>query len=237
MLSKQLPRLRMCLPAFTKHLLATIFPAQEPLYAVTLDVKHAFYQVAVHHSSQHLTRFQFWRGGPHFIMNRLPMGLASSPAVIQSLLTSILRNFSWQPLFSWLHLHDFLIIGTKTWFDQYFSKFLQHLQAANVTLNTKKSILIPSKLVQYCGLWVNLYRQEVHPTKDKIQKLIILLAIYSSRQRLPDRAFHRLEGYLSYVLPAIGLSNSLLQLPQPFHYFFKSLQYLKPRRFRRSNSQ
>jgi hypothetical protein len=169
-LTAHLPRLRMRLPVFTKAL--KLVPLVPEDLMIQIDLKHAFYQIPVHPIARPLLRIQFYKQGPHFNMTRLPMGLSQSPAILQSIIRTIITSFQPKPKFSWVHLDDILIVSSPGWFHDHLQSFLNHLKQARLTINRDKSQLSPISKLTYCGLEINLLQLQVAPSKAKLERLL-----------------------------------------------------------------
>ena len=94
----RVPRLH--LPLFSNVLRAVPFP--RGLAAIRIDLTHAFYSLPLHPKVRFLTTFL--AGGKRFVFNRLPMGLATSPAWLQLTLQQALAPVRRSLFLSWIHI-------------------------------------------------------------------------------------------------------------------------------------
>ena len=78
------------------------------------------------------------------------MGMYISPAILQSLLTRLIRAITDT---AWVHIDDILIFGNSPQqVHGILVNLLQELHKAGFQLNTRKSTLKPSQRLHYCGL-------------------------------------------------------------------------------------
>ena len=124
------------------------------LFMATLDIKDAYLHVPIAKESRRFMRYQ-WRG-EIFELGALPFGLGQAPYVFTRLLQPLLAR--WRSslgivIIAWL---DDIIMGHKCkkhlkWAVQ---SILDDLSDVGLAVNTKpgKSMLMPSRVAQWCGL-------------------------------------------------------------------------------------
>jgi hypothetical protein len=152
-LTPHFPKLSMYFPTFLKRWNATgLHP--DAYLKTRLDLRHAFYQIAIHPAARPVTRFS--ASGRTFIFNRLLMGTPQSPAVLQAVLSSILNQFPHIPVFKHLHVDNMLVVATPYWFRVHWGRFLLLLRKSAVTINERKFILVHTTGLSYCGVVLDL---------------------------------------------------------------------------------
>lgn len=210
----------MVLPFFGKTL--EWFNLPKNAIAVSLDLRDAFYQIGLSNSAKRYTTFKF---DSHFYQfNRLPMGLSSSPAILQNTLMVVLDLFQPAPLKICFHIDDVLIIAKSSWFSRHLNQFLSFLGDCNVSINFNKSQLQPSATIHYCGAILDLVHRTIRPTAAKISKTVLLSTINVTNHRPYIRK--KIMGFITYVLPLIGLPYSVGQFT-PYEIFHIIMAALK----------
>ncbi len=115
-----------------------------------LDLVNAYWQVALHDSSQQYTAFTVPERGK-FVCPVTPMGLKTSPSAFSRLMEFVFRGFK----NSVIYLDD-ILVGSKTWEDhiRHLEDSFCRLQHHNLKLNLKKCIFAVPE-IEYLGYTIS----------------------------------------------------------------------------------
>lgn len=155
--SLRVPRLH--LPLFSNVLRSVAFP--RGLAAIRFDLKHAFYSVPLHPWARFI--ITFLAGNRRFVFNRLPMGLATSPAALQHLLQEALAPLRSSVYVSWVHVDDLLFVDSPERLCVIASLVSALLAQWNFVVTTAKSQLTPCTVVNYLGLTLDFDSRSYKP--------------------------------------------------------------------------
>ena len=103
-------------------------------FVSSCDISKAFFQVNLHKDSRKLTAF--WAGNCSWEFNRIPMGIKTAPAILQKVITKVLRgteDFT-------CSLLDDIVIFSDTWEEhiKHVKQVMERLREAGLTLNVAK---------------------------------------------------------------------------------------------------
>ena len=173
-------------------------------WAISIDLKDAYFHVLVHKKFHHLLRFA-WRGILYkFVV--LPFGLCTAPFIFTKItkpLAAFLRAKGIRLIF---YLDDILVIASSMEECLRLRDLaLDTLQRAGFIINWKKSSLIPAQRFLFLGLWWNTTEKVVALEERKLLSLQttaekLLKAPISSCQSVM-----KLLGLMSAAIPAVPL--------------------------------
>jgi hypothetical protein len=194
---------------------------QKDLFYVKLDFKNAFFNIAIHPKSKHITAFCYRKKLYQF--NVLPFGISIAPYVMQTHLNAILRFIKSVTPYTWGHIDD-LILGhaDPLVLKKLVRDLLFMLTKVLWRLNLKKCVLVPVKKITFLG-------SEWGPTRvQRSQKVTQqLLSIWNMIESkiLSGKILQRVQGFFNYYLNFYGNFHAFINrvLIHPFNYRFKSL--------------
>ena len=129
-----------------------------------LDLSNAYLQINLDEESRKYVAINTHRG--LFVFNRLPYGVASSPAIFQRIVDDMLRGI---PNVC-VYLDDILITGkSDTDHARNLHAVLQRLSAAGFRLRKEKCVYSVSS-VTYLGFRID--REGIHPVKDSMKAIV-----------------------------------------------------------------
>jgi hypothetical protein len=130
-LTKSLPTPKMTLPSL--YQIATRKEWPQNMWYCKIDIKNAFYNIAIHPSSQAVTTFVY--KSKYFKFRAMPFGISIAPYVMQAHLNAILRVIRKINPLSWGHIDDILLGNSNK----------ETLIKAKWVRERKKSLLVLSK--------------------------------------------------------------------------------------------
>ena len=160
--SVRLPKF--CLPSFLAHL--RLHPRDLlGWWAVRLDLKDAFYSVALPQRLQPIASFRVRKETYQFLA--LPMGLPFSPFLLQRVVNFLLdklRAVSSQ-LFAWAHVDDIILAApTHELCAAGTCMLIRLLDEAGFYVAWRKSQVFPTRHLNYCGLSLKFSGGTIRPT-------------------------------------------------------------------------
>ena len=180
-------------------------------YMVKIDLKDAFFNVALNKQSQHLVRFQ-WKGNLYQFLS-LCFGISPAPRIFTKIMKipiSILRRLNIRVV---IYLDDIILLG-RTLKEIKIARettiyLLQHL---GFVINLKKSCLDPSREMEYLGVLINSLQMTLFLPEIKVTKIIKMCQKLTKAHLVTLRELSSLIGTLVSTAPAI--------LPAPLQYRF-----------------
>jgi hypothetical protein len=196
----------MHLPAFS-HVLKAKAPILRYDWLVRLDLSNAFYSVPL--PKQFKTMSAFRVKTKTYQWNVLPMGLYVSPAILQSVVQSVLEDID---CFHWTHVDDILFASQdRAHLLVCLTTAIRKLHEAGFNVNFRKSMMTPARSVKYCGLIIDSNSDTYDISKGKLHW--INQFFFSERRQHP-----RCLGYVAYWLYATGHSSGLRHMIGTHHH-------------------
>lgn len=215
----------------------------------SLDLKDAYFLVAIHSTYKKFLRFR-WQG-KLYEFNVLPFGLSTAPFVFTKILKPVMCLLRSLGLLSTIYLDDVCMIG-KTYSDcvNNVTQTKNMLESLGFIINESKSCLNPNTTCKYLGLVIDSKKFHVSLTDEKRVLIENELNHFISLKRCKIRCFARLLGLLTSSCPAIQYGwlytkqmerckylallqsesyDSYMKLPSnlhpDFHWWLKCIQY------------
>ena len=217
-----LRRLNSYLKVLPFHMLTTA----DVLQAVTarswftsIDLKDAYFHVpiALHHR-QYL-RFAF--EGRAYQFRVLPFGISLAPRVFTRCMRAALAPVQARGIQVLPYLDDWLVCSpTKLQVEQDTASLIDHITRLGITVNHKKSCLVPGQTVKFLGLVLDSRRMLASPTPQRVESILKLLLCFQRNRKLMFVLFLRLLGMLTSVTAVVPLG--LLHL-RPFQVWVNGL--------------
>ena len=135
-----------------------------------VDLKDAYYSVPINERHKQYFRFRF--EGQIFEYQCLPQGYTDAPRVFTKLtkpLMSILRN---QGYVNSIYIDDILLTGSSSdELHENIERTIRLFDSAGFTIHPSKSVLLPTKSIEYLGFLIDSVKFTVKPTLDKSNKV------------------------------------------------------------------
>ncbi|KAF0296949.1 Protein P [Amphibalanus amphitrite] len=144
--------------------------------------------------------------GEEYLWTVLPMGLATAPALMQAVMTSVVKYVQDRipAVTGKVYLDDFLFYSTRP---DDLLPIPALLRDIGLQMNTNKSVLQPTQTLTYLGLQLDLANRRISIPSSLQKKILKALT------RLPDLSHHqaeRLAGYINFVRPVARLPLQLV---------------------------
>ena len=199
-------------PHFQMENLATVKSLLRQGHFMTkIDLKDAYFSVAIHPQSQKFLRF-LWQNKA-FQFCSLPFGLNIAPSLFTRLMKPVAGFLRKRGVRLILYLDDMLIIGsTPREVNDFTQMAVNLLKALGFIINLDKSVLTPTQVITFLGFTINSITMRFTLPSEKVQKLLTLCRQIRSSSKVLLRTLAQLLGLLeSYRL-------AVWQAPLHFRY-------------------
>lgn len=180
---------------------------------MTLDLEQGYYHIEIHPDYRKYFGFE-WEG-QYYVWNVLPFGLSTAPLVFTKILRPVVNHLrSALGLRVNIYLDDFLLMVARgSWPPHHRDLLLQTLNKLGLHVNFEKSVLTPSKSIEYLGMEIN---TEGPPTflvpRSKLKKIRHEISrTLRATAPFPARHLARLAGICVSTLRAILPGRMLLR--------------------------
>ena len=202
----------------TRSIAAAIQPGD---WAVSLDLKDAYFHVPIHKDFRHFLRFSF--EGQVYEFKALPFGLASAPLVFHTIVKVFIAPFRAMGIKIHYYLDDWLIrCESKERLKYLLRVMLDQVKLAGWIVNEEKSEMTPSQDFTFIGIRFCTHLGSMFPPPDRIAKILL------ETRKLAALNFTTARNILSFL----GLVNSAsAQIPRG-RLYARPLQLLLLSRWR-----
>ena len=171
-------------------------------YMTTIDLKDAFWNVAVHPDDRRFLAFR-WRGKV-YQYKCLPFGLTSSPRTLHKVLRPLIASLQLQGLKVQCYVDDLIIYGASA---EQCHKATVHvrkvLEKHGFVLNLNKCQLTPSRYRKYLGCNIDSVKMELSIPHNKIKYLIEDLRRVIKKPMTTGRKISSVLGKLNAMSDAL----------------------------------
>ena len=164
-------------------------------FLASVDLKDAYFQIPIHHSSRKLLRFVM--DGMVHQFKVLCFGLSTAPQVF----TRVLATVS-----AWAHscgvrllryLDDWLVLASsETRAKQHVRDLLSLCHSLGIVINEEKSDLNPSQPVEYLGMSIDTVVARAFPTVASVERFLSIARRFLSCQNPPAQLWQVLLGHV-----------------------------------------
>ncbi|KAF0301937.1 Protein P [Amphibalanus amphitrite] len=177
-----------------------LLQSTDPLWAIKVGLRHGFYHIPIHPGLQPYMGVRL-DNGEEYLWTVLPMGLATAPALMQAVMTSVVKYVQDRipGVTGKVYLDDFLFHSTRP---ADLLPIPALLRDIGLQMNTNKSVLEPTQQLTYLGLQLDLANRRISIPRTLQRKILKALV------QLPDLSHHqaeRLAGYINFVRPVARL--------------------------------
>ena len=195
------------------HLLPDLLQSGD--WMVKMDLKDAYLQVPINPCHQPLLSFQ-WEE-KYYMFTCLPFGLSAAPRVFTKLLkpvVGLLRQVGCRLI---IYLDDLLILHQhKDRLQQMVQLIGQLFSSLGLIVNHKKSILLPTQILEFLGFKINSQSMQISLPQEKMRKIQQDSNRLLAQQSVSVRQIAQFVGKTAATLRALPTA--------PLHY--RALQFL-----------
>lgn len=171
-------------------------------FMCTIDLKNAYYLVAIQENHKKYLRFLF--DNTLYEFNCLPFGLSTAPFVFTKLLKPVVEHLRKQGIRLVIYLDDIICLGSS------YEECLENtkvvtnlLECVGMVINKDKSCYTPSHICEYLGFMINSKEMTLSPTPNKRKYILCMINEYLKRNTCSIRDFAKMLGKLVSVCMAI----------------------------------
>ena len=202
------------IPSFKMETLFSIIAALQPQEWITkIDLKDAYHHILVHVNIRKY--FRFVVAGTVYQFRVLPFGLSTAPREFTKTLAPVVHLLRSQGIQVHAYLDDWIIRATsKEQSLNHTQHVLQLLQSLGWTINWAKSMLQPSRILDFLGLHFNLEQALISPPDSFLPTLTEVLSCLSSSTVMSARKVSSIISRMSHFAPFITNGRHHLRFPQ-----------------------
>lgn len=190
------------------HLDTAIALMSEGCFMGSIDLRDAFYTVAIHHEYRRFLCFP-WKGS-FYQFNAMPFGLTSAPRIFTKILKPVFSDFRANGHEGFTYLDDSFVIGRSK--DQCYRSLhalAQALTDLGFRVHVEKSVFEPSQEIVFLGYIWNSASLTVRPTPQKVEKLVNKISDLISGKKVNIRAAASVLGLMNDMCKGVdyGLNH------------------------------
>ena len=205
-------------PSFKMETLFSIIAALQPQEWITkIDLKDAYHHLLVHVNIRKY--FRFVVAGTVFQFRVLPFGLSTAPREFTKSLAPVIQLLRSRGIQVHAYLDDWIIHATSQEQSlEHTQHVLQLLQSLGWTINWAKSMLQPSRILDFLGLHFNLEQALISPPTSFLPTLTEVLSRLSPSTVMSARKVSSIISRMSHFAPFITSGRLHLRFLQ---FWFK----------------
>ena len=191
-LNKFIPRMR-----FRMETNASVLSAiRRGDWMMSVDLQDAYFQIPIHSESRKYLRF-VWEG-QSFQFKVVCFGLSTAPQVFTRVMAPVSAVLHARGIRLLRYLDDWLLLATSVK-EALRSRdvLLQLCEKLHITINWKKSELVPSQVAQYLGMEIHSSVSKVFPSLKRVDNLLEVIELFTSQCYPPVQEWLVLLGHLS----------------------------------------
>lgn len=172
-------------------------------FMATIDLKDAYFLVAINKTSKKFLRFRFQ--GNTYEFQCLPFGLSLAPLIFTKLLKPVVALLRSKGILLAIYLDDIICIANS--YDECLfcvSEIITLLESLGFIINYAKSKLVPNQIQTYLGFDIDSENMCLSLPNTKRKKILNHLQNTSKQNRLPIREFAKILGLLCSACPAMA---------------------------------
>ena len=180
-------------------------------FMTKIDLKDAYFSVAIPPQSQKFLRFLWQNKAFQFCF--LPLGLNIAPSLFTRLMKPVAGFLRKRDVRLLQYVDDMLIIGsTPREVNDFTQMAVNLLKAFGFIINLDKSVLTPTQVITFLGFTINSITMRFTLPSEKVQKLLTLCRQIHSNSKVLLRTLAQLLGLLESYRQAVW------QAPLHFRY-------------------
>ena len=187
-------------------------------FLTKIDLKKAYHHVPIHPNTRKYLQF-IWRK-KRYQFTCLPFGLQSAPRVFTKVLRPVLGILRSRGIRLVAYLDDILVLSrSRKAAVRDSNMVLELLQNLGFLINDKKSVLKPSKKMEFLGVVINTKRLIVQVPKKKLNKFL------KEARQIYNKAKNHKQITIRKLAGIIGKLNSMAQAMQGTELHIRGLQW------------
>lgn len=171
-------------------------------WAVTLDLKDAYFHIPVHQNYRQFLRFSVL--GRKFQYRAMPFGLRSAPRIFTKVMSVVGAFLRKQLIHIFMYLDDWML---KNQNKNLLTKQLHYTQdllgKLGLMINKDKSCLTPTQTLEYLGAIIQLKEGLVYPSEDRFKDINHMISAILHLQTVEARVMLRLLGLMASCIDLV----------------------------------
>ena len=192
-------------------------------WAVSIDLKDAYFLIPVHPQSRRFLGFQFMDLTDQYEV--LPFGLKDSPWVFTRVVATLMGHLRRLGLRVFYYLDDWLLVAeSKELLELHLQTTLQWTQDLGFLVNWKKSSLVPQRLPSFLGAQLDIPHLLVRPLEHRVLALQVVIRDLTGGCLAPALLWQKFLGHLASFVDLVP-NCRMLRRPLQLHFlrFFTPL--------------
>ena len=189
-------------------------------WAVSLDLKDAYFHVAIH--PEHTRYLRFGYDGITYEFVVLPFGLQTAPRTFTRVVRALGSYLRRQGVDIFMYLDDWLVLG-ETYEQAVRNRDLAYQWTVDLgfLVNAEKSEWEPTTRPVFIGAVLDLNRCIAYPSQERVGAMITSVQVVYARDSVPARTW----------LSVLGHMASLIELVPNVQYHMRVLQFMLRRQW------
>jgi len=174
-------------------------------YMAKIDLKSAYHSIPIANEDRKFLRFR-WKG-ILYEYTCLPFGLCTAPRVFTKLLKPVVAYLRNKGYISVVFIDDLLLIGLN--YDMCIANItstLSLLESLGFTINYDKSVITPTRKLEYLGFQLDTIEMTIQLPKHKKEKILKLIPTILNRPTFTIHDCAKVIGTLVAASPAVPYS-------------------------------
>ena len=178
---------------------------QENDWMAKIDLKDAFFMVPIAQQHQHLLLFTV--GTKTFRFRCLPFGLCTAPRVFTKILKPAIELLRSTGIRLVIYMDDMLIMARSIQLlREHIYQMLYLLENLGFIINSKKSLLSPTQVIEFLGMIVNSQTMEITLPGQKIKTIRLEARQTLNNPQPTAQGISKLLGKLNATTPALQMA-------------------------------
>ena len=200
-----------------------IFPfLRKGMWAAKIDLKHAYFHLELAAKLKPYVCIEV--GQKIFQFQAACFGLSTLPQQFMSLMKVLLKHWRSKGMLVFVYLDDILVISNKKCILQHHQQeIVQDLTELGLVINTKKSQLEPTQLVQHLGFQLDFKEGRVNVPPEKLKAVRKELGKLITKEKMSARKMAAILGTVRSFLTALPFLRAFTDQMRSFvsgHHHF-----------------
>jgi hypothetical protein len=189
-----------------------IFPQLEKgMWATKVDLKNAYFHLQLSEAIKPYIRMKI--GEKIFQMEGACFGLSTLPYLWMEVMNVFLKKWRKQGLRVFVYLDDILLVSrSKTLAEKQTSILMKDLEESGMTINFKKSTIVPSQQVEHLGFYLDLEQGLLKVPTAKLKSVRKELGKFLTQKEMSCRKAAAILGQIRSFLTALPCLRAFTDL-------------------------
>ena len=179
-------------------------------FACKIDLSNAFWHLGIHLNYRRFLAFKF--RNVIYQWKAMPFGLKTAPYLFCKFMSTFVYNIKLKfNIVLFFYMDDLFIVGPSAEITQLqVNIVINELELAGFTVNKLKSQTIPTQVIVFLGVEINLIEKLLRPSEENIVSCIEKVKKFCSRVSCDLKCFQSLVGSLNFVASYVKFGRLML---------------------------